>query len=201
MMPMQDGILIAHARKDWNLFILDLTTPGKVMQVNVKVMMTTGRGRPTHLVSRIKKVRIWHKRFGHVSNARIIRASKLLTRMGNFNEEYDPAEIYSDSKASEPKEIFTDIDADNSNPVETPATGPAETPITMKAFKIFNSDIDQIYEPYVGSKQTPVVRRYKPMTPIEKILHEVHVNLWGSHDPLSLSGSTYAAILVCEKSK
>lgn len=133
MMLMQDGIPIAHVRRDRNLFILDLATPGKVMQINVKAMMTTGRGRPTYLVSRIKKVRIWHRRFGHASNVRVIQASKLLTGMGNFDEEYDPAEIYSDSEASKLEEIFTDIDADNSNLVKTPTTGPAETPITVKA--------------------------------------------------------------------
>lgn len=72
MMLMQDGVPIAQARRDRNLFVLDLATPGKVMQANVTTnnkhaMVITGRGRPAHLVSRNKKVRIWHRRFGHAS--------------------------------------------------------------------------------------------------------------------------------------
>ena len=72
MTLMQSGQPIAHARCDQNLFILDLATPNKAMQV-------IERERPTHLVSKNKKVRVWHRKFGHASNAKIIRASKLLT--------------------------------------------------------------------------------------------------------------------------
>lgn len=91
MTLMQSGQPIAHARRNPNLFILDLATPNKAMQI-------TGRGRHTHLVSKNKKVRVWHRRFGHASNARIIRASKLLTGMGDFNSAYDPTEVYSNSE-------------------------------------------------------------------------------------------------------
>lgn len=47
-------------------------------------------------------MRVWHRRFGYASNARIIRASKLLTGMGNFNSAYDPTEVYSDLEQSDP---------------------------------------------------------------------------------------------------
>lgn len=47
MLLMQDGVPIAHARRDQTLFILDLTIPGKIMQTNVATdehaMMTTRR--------------------------------------------------------------------------------------------------------------------------------------------------------------
>ena len=66
-------------------------------------MQVTNQGRPTYLVSKNKKVRVWHQRFGHASNVRIIRASKLLTSIGNFNKIYDRIKIYSDSKQSESK--------------------------------------------------------------------------------------------------
>lgn len=46
-----------------------------------------------------------------------------------------------------------------------------------------------------------VVQRQKAMTPAEDKLKEVHVNLWGPHNPPSLSGSTYTSIFVCEKSQ
>ena len=65
--------------------------------INKHAMMTKGRGRPTHLVSRSKKVRIWHRKFRHSSNGGIIRASKLLAGIGEFSTTYNQAEIYSDS--------------------------------------------------------------------------------------------------------
>lgn len=73
---MQDGQPIAHVRRDRNLFILDIATTGKVIQVNanIQAMMITGHRKPTHLISRIKKVYIWHWRFGNASNVRIIWA-------------------------------------------------------------------------------------------------------------------------------
>lgn len=65
MLLMQDEVPIAYAKKDQNLFILDLAAPEKTMQTNVAnvacvkilyALMTTGKNRPTHLVSRSKKV-------------------------------------------------------------------------------------------------------------------------------------------------
>lgn len=57
---MQNGLPIAHARKDCNLFILDLAMPKKFMQVNanIRAMMTNQYGRLIHFVSRIKKIHI-----------------------------------------------------------------------------------------------------------------------------------------------
>ncbi len=138
---MQDGVLIAQARRDWNLFVLDLVTSGKVMQINVAIvanvainkhaMMTTGRGRPTHLVSRSKKVRIWHRRFGHTSNARIIRASKLLAGMGEFGTTYDQAEIYSGSKVSESEDV--DAKPESQTPYELPKSLTPDQILTKSA--------------------------------------------------------------------
>ncbi len=39
------------------------------------------------------------------------------------------------------------------------------------------------------------------MTPTTSKLEEVHADLWGPHDPPSQSGSTYAAILICEHTR
>lgn len=123
MTLMQGGQEIARARRDRNLFVLDLATPNRAMQTlsSGKAMTAQGRGRPTHLVSRNKRFRVWHRRMGHASNARIIRASKLLIGMGDFNAEYNPAEVYSDSEQSD-----SDNDTDNTKEVprqyETPKT-------------------------------------------------------------------------------
>lgn len=57
-----------------------------------------------HLVIHSKKERIWHKRFGHLSNAQIICTSKLLAGIGEFNIIYNLIKIYSNSKASKPKD-------------------------------------------------------------------------------------------------
>ncbi len=46
-----------------------------------------------------------------------------------------------------------------------------------------------------------MVKQQKLMTPIEEKLEEVHVDLWRPHNLPSLSGSTYAAIFVCEKTR
>lgn len=47
------------------------------------------------MVNKNKKVRVWHCRFGHASNAKIIRASNFFTGIRNFNNAYDLIEVYS----------------------------------------------------------------------------------------------------------
>lgn len=54
---------------------------------------------------------------------------------------------------------------------------------------------------YVGSKSTRVVKRNKSITATSNKLEEVHSDLWGPDDPSSQSGSTYAAILMCEHTR
>ena len=155
--------------------------------INKHAMMTKGQGRPIHLVSQSKKVRIWHRKFGHASNARIISASKLLAGMGEFGTTYDQAEIYSDSEASKPEDVDAEPESHN----------------TLRASRITDSgsDFGEICEPCVESKQTRIVRRQKLMTPSEDKLEEVHLDLLGPHDPSSLTDSTYASILMCEKTR
>lgn len=207
MTLMQGGQAIAHARRDRNLFILDLATPNKVMQVTQppRAMMTQGRGRPTHLISKNKRVRIWHRRLGHASNARVIRALRLLTGMGDFNTEYDPAEVYSDSEESEPEAERSPSPSPHTSEANSPVgTIPAQSYANSSeasARTIIDNDFDSLCSPCVASKQTCVVIRSKPMTKVEGKLDEVHVDLWGPHHPASLSGKTYAAILLDAKTR
>ena len=63
-------------------------------------MQVTGLGSSMHLVSKNKRVRMWHRRFEHASNAKIIRALKLLTGIESFDNTYDLIEIYNDSEQS-----------------------------------------------------------------------------------------------------
>lgn len=48
-------------------------------------------------------MQVWYKRFGYTSNTRIIHSSKLLTRIGDFNANYDLAKIYNNFEAFESK--------------------------------------------------------------------------------------------------
>lgn len=54
----------------------------------------------THLVSKNKKVGVWHCKFGHASNTKIIRISKLLMDIKNFNNIYDLIKVYNNLEQS-----------------------------------------------------------------------------------------------------
>lgn len=98
-----------------------------------------------HLVIRSKKVKIWHRKFTPISNARIIRASKLVIRMGKFNTNYNPTKIDNDFKASEPDNTDTEIESND---------------VTLWASKIsnFETDFDKICNPCIWSKQMRIVK-------------------------------------------
>ena len=95
-----------------------------------------------------------------------------------------------------------------SDPDEEPLTQhplakatPAKATPTTVVHQIITKDsdvLDKLCTPCVGSKSTQVIQRNKSMTPTTDKLEEVYANLWGPHDPPSQSGSTYAAILMCE---
>ncbi len=146
-----------------------------------------GKGRPTHLVSKNKKIRIWNRRLGHASNARVIRASKLVDSIEIKDKEYNPTEDDNDTLGGP---MISDPNATSKHPPEFAANA-SET----------NSDFDHICRKCVGSKSTQVVIRNKNITPTKEILKKVHADLWGPHLPASRSENTYAAILMCEKSR
>lgn len=87
----QSDQLITYLKCDQNLFILDLITSNKAIQI-IK------RGQFTHLVSKNKKVMVWYWNFDHASNAKIIRALKLFIKIGDFNSAYNPTKVYSNFK-------------------------------------------------------------------------------------------------------
>lgn len=133
--------------------------------------MAIGKGRPTHLVSKNKKVRIWHRCLGHASNARVIRASKLVDDINIEDNEYDPTEVFIDSDTE-----------DNGNTSDTPiVSNPTAPPEFAANASETNSDFDHICGPCVGSKSTRVVIWNKSMTPTRERLEEVHADLGGPH--------------------
>ena len=72
MVLKQEGKTIGLATRRKNLFILNTQTAPS------KTMLVKGRGRPTYRLSSNPQIRLWHQRFGHASNARVIQASKLV---------------------------------------------------------------------------------------------------------------------------
>lgn len=103
MLLIQDGKLIENAKRNKNLFLIDLVMIGKIIQVKkiANITTTTGQERQTHLVSCSKKVRVWQRKFGDSSNAIITYASKLLIKMNDFNFNHNKEEIYSNFEISE----------------------------------------------------------------------------------------------------
>ena len=70
MILKQGGSQIGLAVRHKNLFILETESE--------KAMLVRGRGRPTYLLSPDPQTRLWHRRLGHASNARVAQASKLV---------------------------------------------------------------------------------------------------------------------------
>lgn len=206
MTLMKDGKVIAHARKNRNLFTLELAQPGRAMatiktvSIQLRTMAITGGGRPTHLVSQNKRIHLWHRRLAHISNAYVVRASKLVDgiNLDNNNKEYNPAEVLIDSDDSDMSKLS---DPDKKSLTQHPSTKATPTTV-VRQIRTEDSDVlDKLCTPCVGSKSTRVVQRNKSMTPTTDKLEEVHANLWGLHDPPSQSSSTYATILMCEHTR
>lgn len=128
---------------------------------------------------------------GHANNARVISASKLLTGMGDFNAEYNPAETYSDFEQSgSENDVITDL-----------AMPQPKDTLTAYASYASDNNFDSLCTPCISSKQTRVVVDSKPMTEVKEKLEEVHVDLWGPHNHPSISGKAYAAILLDAKTR
>lgn len=62
MTLMRNKEVITRTKKNWNLFTLNLAQLEKAMTVinkRLKIMAITEQGRPTHLVSQKKRIRLW----------------------------------------------------------------------------------------------------------------------------------------------
>ena len=79
--------------------------PGQIMSAISRVMVITGRGQPTHLVSKNKRIRLWHQRLAYVSNVQVVKASKLVKGINlGPAKEYDSTKVFVDSKDSDNSE-------------------------------------------------------------------------------------------------
>lgn len=117
MTLMRGGKIMAHAKRSHNLFTLDSAMPGQVM--SARAMAITGQGRPTYLVSKNRRIRIWHRQLAHVSNARVVRASKLVDGIElGPTKEYDPTKVLVDSEELDDSED----DDSRTDPVSVPTS-------------------------------------------------------------------------------
>lgn len=92
---MKDRKVIVETKKKQNLFTLDLTYPEKAMVIiilKMKVspskskpkylsMALTGYECPIYLVNKNKHIRLWYQRLVHISNTRVLRVAKLVSRI------------------------------------------------------------------------------------------------------------------------
>ena len=110
---------------------------------------------------------MWDYRFGHASNAQVLRVSRLLIEMNNLgNINYDPIKVYSNSKQSEPDTSPDKLYPNTKNP--TKSDKPTNNPISIgSTHMIKDSDFDSLYSPCIAIKQTRVVIWNKPMTKVD----------------------------------
>lgn len=59
--------------------------------------ITIRRRKPTHFVSKNKKIRIWYKRLGCASNAHIVKTLKLVNSIDLVGNKYNLNKIFIDS--------------------------------------------------------------------------------------------------------
>lgn len=145
---MKDGKVIAHAKKSQNLFIFDFATPGKAMKISHKVntakqiyqtMALRGRGQATHLVSKNRRIRIWHCQLGHASNARVIRAATLVNGIKLQKAKYDLFEVFVDLEESKYDTGNKDNTAKDNNVVDKSEQN-TDTAVTALTFQTFATD-------------------------------------------------------------
>ena len=66
-----------------------------------------------------------------------------------------------------------------------------------KKIELNIDSVEELYEAYIKSKDTRNVKS-KKMTLSAKRLQEIHVDLWGPHDPTFISDKNYIVLLVDE---
>ena len=156
MTLMKDEKVIVEAKKERNLFTFDLAHLGKIMTIislwskaslsksRQLTIAMTGYGQPIQLMSQNKFIQLWYQRLAHISNAIILRVTKLVDGIKlNIKEEYVPVEKLigsNNSKVSKDEENVTN----------------EETVVTTATRQITVTDephiIDNLCTPYLGSK-------------------------------------------------
>lgn len=173
--------------------------PGQPISAISEVMAITGRGWPTHLVSRNKHIRLWYWRLAQISKTQIVKASKLAEGIDPcLAQKYNPTKVFIDSVDSEDlgdeSQMRPTFGTEHSTLREV--VDP-ESALQIKANDDYDA-LDKLYTPSIGSKLIQFVWKNKSMIPTTSKLEKMYTNLWDPHDRPSQSGSTYAAIFICE---
>ena len=119
---------------------------------------------------------------GHISNARIVKASRMLK---SITVDDDDTIIDNNSNSS------TD-GSDNENLENKKGNESTNMAIIIK-----EQDFDDLCDPYIESKHTQIIN-HKPMTLITQKLKGVHGDLWRPHNSAYFIGSQYGVLLLNE---
>lgn len=141
-----------------------------VINKKLKIIVIIGWGRLTYRISQNKRICIWHYCLTHISNTRIVRASKLVNSIDlNIGKEYDPIEIL--------------VDLDNlyaSNVVDHKDSIFDNISIMPDVIAYQTTDIhifDKLYISCIANKSTRTIRRDTNMTSTTNILAKAYVHL------------------------
>ena len=171
-----------------------------------QVMAVRKQGRLTYLVSKNRKIRIWHQWLRHTSNSMVIRILVLVDGINLQQANYDLSEVFVDSnKLEHNTDEKNKLDNQDVNPV-------AEIVFTfILQILLINPDLypdleslaidldhNKLCTIWVTSKSTRTGKRHKSMTLESEKLKGVHADLWGPYNLPSRSGNMYAAILMCK---
>ncbi|SLM38755.1 hypothetical protein LPUS_09079 [Lasallia pustulata] len=159
------------------------------------IMAVQGQqGRPTHLMGATPTQHLWHRRFGHASHERI----KLASTMVNGLLLHHAAESYKTANqfASDSECLTSDSEHLTNGSKLLSLDMESELLATLQA----DEDPPNVCIPCVQSKQTRIIQ-HTPMRVINRVLEQLHSDLWGPYDPESLGGSLYAVVLVDDYSK
>lgn len=134
-------------------------------------------------MSQNKCMSLWHQQLVHISNARIVRAAKLVN---GIRSEWDDKEYNS-------AEVFLDLDNSDTSDCSDQEELPIQESLTQLLTKIAAEvalktaahqtrikdfeDLNRLCRPYMRSKLTRKVRRNKGMTATTNKLKEVHADL------------------------
>lgn len=120
-------------------------------------MLVQKKSRPIYLLSSNLQIRLWHCYLSHVSNTRVIQASKLVNKI-EFGEAIGPDNKLSSSD-SEPDDKNNKYDKDvDSKP-----------PTTNKAIEYNFNGIEKVCKACIESKHIRIVKS-KKITSITKML-------------------------------
>lgn len=151
---MKNEKIIAHTKKEQNLFTFNLAQPEKVMAM-------TGQRQLTHFISKNKCIQLWHRYLTDIINACIVSASKLVDgfALTSKNTKYNLADIIINSDNSNKFDLSN---FDNLTLQQTQfhkAKTADATAIVSQTKAINNSNIlDKLCTLYIENKSTRVIR-------------------------------------------